>query len=143
MPNLDPPMVLTHITKDNARWFGACESGINNLLTQLNLTHITAISVTDLLQYPLSQYELNWLKSITGYQNSSHPNEDSYQSCTHTLVNGYGEGWGYGDVLEKPEGDGTGNIDVESTSPGHGYGKTDRWNYGQGEFITPPIQPQS
>lgn len=139
MPNLDPPLILTHITKDNARWFGACENGINDLLTRLNLTHLTAISVTDLLQYSLSPTEHSYLKYMTGYQNSSHPNEDSYQSCTHNIANGYGDGWGYGDVLEKPEGDGTGNIDVESTSPGHG--KTDRWNYGQGEFITPPIQP--
>ena len=141
MPNLDPPMVLTHITKDNARWFGACENGINDLLVRLNLTHLTAISVTDLLQYSLSPTEHSYLKYMTGYKNSSYPNEKYHQACTHNIANGYGDGWGYGDTLEKSEGDGTGNVDIESTSPGHGYGRTDECSYGKGEFITPPIQP--
>ena len=116
MSYLHPPMILTHITKDNARWFGACENGINDLLTRLNLTHLTAISVTELLQYPLSSQELNWLKFSTGYQNSSYPNDDYYQSCTLTFSNGYGEGWGYGDTLEKPAGDGIGLLDLEHTN---------------------------
>mgnify|MGYP001357045369 CR=1 FL=1 len=100
-----PPIVLTHITKDNALFHGACITGINQLIDTHNLSNLTAVPVQLLLDSnELTQDEIYWIESIAGL--SINPNDIEYGD-------GYGDG--YGDIYGYNNGDGY------RTGDGYGY----------------------
>ena len=102
-----PPVILTHITKDNALFHGACITGINQLIDTHNLSNLTAVPVQLLLDSnELTQDEIYWIESIAGL--SINPNDIEYGD-------GYGDGYGYGDIYGYNNGDGY------RTGDGYGY----------------------
>jgi len=129
-----PPMVLTHITKDNALFYGACQLGINEFLAKYNLLNLTAIPVSRLLNHSKkSGYRTHWIKCIAGLSNGEA--KDGY-------INRYGQGTLKGDGYD---------LDLEDTNesqdgyllffnPGneadhiyaYGYGYGDGNGYGSG-----------
>ena len=137
-----PPLVLTHITKDNVLFHGACISGIDKLIETHDLAHLTAISVATLLNSnQLTHEEANWVKSIAGLNgNKNHYiDEDGYGY-------GYGDGRGYGDGYKDGNGygdesgtetrygvgNGIGNGYGYGDGRGYGYGYEDGYGYGEG-----------
>ena len=111
-----PPVVLTHITIDNALFHGACIQDINPIINTHQLSHLTAVPVYNLLQdKKLTSKIMDWIKSIAGIS----INGDGYG-------NGYrnGEGYGYGNGYGRGYTDGYGN--------GYGYGGGAGYGYGYG-----------
>ena len=106
-----PPIVLTHITKDNALSHGACETGIKQVIDAHQLSDLTAISVSILLKSKkLTQDQIYWIKSIAGIDENE--NEYGYVDEVDENENGYGYGEGYG----------------KGIANGYGYGE----GYGEG-----------
>ena len=130
-----PPMILTHLTMDNALFYGACESGINKLINTHNLSHLTAVSVATLLKSnQLTPDEIRWIKDIAGlnvslteygYQHGDGCGNGKYGSGYGT-GKGYGYGTTYGRGYENGEGYGDGCIDEY----GYGYSNGDGEGYG-------------
>ena len=118
-----PPVVLTHITKDNALFYGACIIGINKVMGTHQLSHLTAISVSTLLKSKkLILNEVNWIKRIAGL--NGHKYGTRYGDR-------YGEGNGYGEWDEDGDGYGDGNGYIDEY--GYGYSNGDGEGYGYGD----------
>ena len=106
-----PPVVLTHITKDNALFYGACIIGINKVMGTHQLSHLTAISVSTLLKSKkLILNEVNWIKRIAGLNLENSDGE------------GYGHGLGYGDGDDDGDGYGGGYGYEDGVGYRDGYG---------------------
>jgi len=118
-----PPVVLTHITIDNAIAHGACITGINELIYTHQLSHLTAISVSTLLKSKkLTPKITNWIKRIAGL--NGHKYGTRYGDR-------YGEGNGYGEWDEDGDGYGDGNGYIDEY--GYGYSNGDGEGYGYGD----------
>ena len=105
-----PPIVLTHITLNNILPYGACNSGIHEFLEKHNLSHLTAVPVSLLLQSKQLTIETkNWVKFIAGLTLNPDGNGDE---------EGYGYGYGDGDG----EGYGDGYNDGDGFGLGYGNG---------------------
>jgi len=118
-----PPVILTHITKDNALFHGACKSGLDKLIDTHNLTHLTAISVSTFLlnSNQLTHTEICWIKSIAGLNINPEENRNKYGNgieIGYTDGDGNGHGYGYTDGDGHGHGHGTGN----GNGDGYGYG---------------------
>ena len=114
-----PPVVLTHITKDNTLFHGVCKSRITKSITTHNLSHLTAVPVQLLLKSnELTQDEINRIKYVAGL--STNPDETKYGE-------GYGNGNGYGNSIGYGVGDGYGY------GYGEGYEIGDEYKDGYGE----------
>lgn len=122
-----PPVVLTHLTKDNALFHGACAKGINKVITTHQLSHLTAVPVTLLLKSSkLATETKDWVKSIAGLSNGE--TENGY-------INQYGQGTLKGDGYD---------LDLEDTdeaqdsyllfsNPGNRAGHNYAYGYGYGD----------
>ena len=128
-----PPIVLTHITLNNILPYGACNSGIHEFLEKHNLSHLTAVPVSLLLQSKQLTIETkNWVKFIAGL-NLKNSDRKGY---------GYGADDGYGDGHGDGNGDDDGNGEEYGTEEGYGcrsgyaggngFGSGDGTNYGDG-----------
>ena len=151
-----PPIVLTHITKDNALFHKACKSGVNIFIETHNLSHLTAISVTLLLKSKkLTSETKAWVKSIAGL-NLKNGDEEGYGNGDELgyeignveeygdgngeeyvdgdgYRNGLGYGYGYGYGYKDGDGYGYGYGDVYKDGYGYGYGNGDGEEYVDGD----------
>lgn len=121
-----PPIVLTHITMDNALSHGACIAGIHRVMDTHQLSHLTAMSVSILLQAKKLTSEItDWIKAIAGLNGNLSQYGDEW---------GDGEGYGFGQVNGSGYGDGYeivyGNGYGRGYKDGYGYGHGD--GYGEG-----------
>jgi len=138
-----PPIILTHITKDNALFNRACESGVNKLIETHHWSHLTAVPVPILLKSSeLTTDEIYWVKSIAGlnvYKNKyGNGYGDAYgegfsegYGCEYKTGNGegYGSSYGNGEGYGNGYGDGYGEKYGEGTTDGDGYGDNDDDNH--------------
>lgn len=138
-----PPIILTHLTTNTARYYGVCQHGLNLFLKQKNLTNCTAISVSHLLEIlendnPSDQiYYRQWFSLLSGAQGSGYLNGnttgdedgdgfgaewssgDGYDSeLTYDSSNPLGDGFGHGNRY----GDAIGNQNADGTGTGWCYG---------------------
>ena len=62
-----PPIILPHLTMDNAVFHGACRIGIVKFINTHQLSHLTAVPVETLLKSnQLTPDEIHWIKYISG-----------------------------------------------------------------------------
>ena len=128
-----PPVVLTHITKNNALFHKACKSGVNIFIETHHLSHLTAVSVATLLKSnQLTPDEIHWIKFIAGL-NLETGDEEGY-GYGDGVGYGYRDGVGYGDGDEYGDGygDGCGDGCGDGYGDGCGYGYGYGYNYGNG-----------
>ena len=95
-----PPIILTHLTTNTARYYGVCQHGLNLFLKQKNLTNCTAISVSHLLEIlvndnPSDQiYYRQWFSLLSGAQGSGYLNGNT---TGDEDGDGFGAEWSSGD----------------------------------------------
>lgn len=100
-----PPLVLTHVTKDNMCYFGLCEPGVNAFFIRHHIDHLTAFDANNILNQPIPPIEQIWIRYVSGRSQSK-------TGWTHEYQDGHGEGFNqleakrYGYGLNKLEGDG-------------------------------------
>lgn len=112
-----PPIILTHLTKDNALFHGTCKSGLDKFINTHQLSHLTAISVSLLLKSKkLTPNEIYWIKYIAGLD----VNKTQYGS---EYENEYPYGYGYGN--KHGDGFGIGHGDGGVNGDGNGDGDSD------------------
>ena len=118
-----PPIVLTHITKDNALFRKTCKSGVNKLIETHHWSHLTAVPVPILLKSSeLTTDEIYWVKSIAGLNVCKNKYGDGYGDA-------YGEGFSEGYGYEYKTGNGYGYGYGSGAGYGYGYGD----GYGDGD----------